>query len=117
MRAGQRDFEVNILGEISTNVHSEIAKKHRNLRLVWDQPIFGAQIANAFPLVPIVEDYFHRSTEVLLDSIKTAASHHGDLTSGDVQRAMALLESVYNLAVVSRARCVPPKLVTVEVTY
>ena len=89
----------------STNVHSEIAKKHRNLRLVLEQPDFRAQASASFATVSAVEHYFHRSTEVLLDSIKAAVSHHGDLTNGDVQRAMALLESVYDLAVISRARC------------
>lgn len=90
----------------STTVKADILQKNRSTRLLMDQISFPTQGVSVFSTLSQAESYFFHATGVLTQSIKSAALHNSDLTNRDAQRSLALLETAYNSAQTSRARCV-----------
>lgn len=88
---------------ISSNVRPEVVRDHENQRWMREQPIIATNPGGKM-LNQKGDLYLNRLFGLLPELRPDAASHHQDITTRELQRGIALLDSGVSLALRNRTR-------------
>ena len=87
----------------STNVKSDVLSQQSDVCWIREQPLIS-NLPTAFASVQRGETYYRRLQGSLPELRKLLSDHHCDITTRELQRGMALLESGFFMALDARSR-------------
>ncbi|KAJ6508404.1 hypothetical protein C8R45DRAFT_967302, partial [Mycena sanguinolenta] len=87
----------------SINRKAEILRQHADARWIREQPVLQC-LPEASATVAKGEDYYNRLNHTLPALRSSLSGHHPDLVTRDLQKGVMFVESVFAMAIESRAR-------------
>lgn len=92
---------------LSSKLKPEVLDRHQDKVWLLDQPsMIGTQPTPFHHIVLKAEHYFSRMLHLLPDLRHSLSSHHGDLTTRELQRAVTFVQSIFVFALGARDRLV-----------